>query len=131
MIPLDSSRISKEDIARKIQERDGVKEGLICVLKCVESCMSFDVRGNKENVMFKDRQSLVEIYPELLEHALVNFNASDVMAFLRRKLTGNFQGEIITDTKKRPQGVRMKHRILKYQKLPMSVIWRHYLLSHR
>ena len=27
--------------------------------------------------------------------------------------TGNFQGEIITDTKKRPQGVRIKHRMKK------------------
>lgn len=33
------------------------------------------------DVMFKDRQSLVEIYSELVEHALVNFDASDVMAF--------------------------------------------------
>ena len=65
------------------------------------------------DVMFKDRQSLTEIYPELVEHALVNFNASDVMTFLGRKLTGNFQGEIITDTKKRPQGVRIKHRMKK------------------
>ncbi len=48
--------------------------------------------------MFKDRQSLTEIYPELAEHALVNFNASDVMTFLGRKLTGNFQGEILTDS---------------------------------
>ena len=63
--------------------------------------------------MFKDRQSLREIYPEMVEHALVNFNASDVMTFLGRKLTGNFRGEIITDTKKRPQGVRIKHRMKK------------------
>ncbi len=59
------------------------------------------------------RQSLLEIYPELAEHALVNFNAADVMVFLGRKLTGNFQGETITDTEKRPQGVRMKHRMKK------------------
>jgi hypothetical protein len=65
------------------------------------------------DVMFKDRQSLTEIYPELVEHALVNFNAADVMTFLGRKLTGNFQGEVITDTKKRPQGVRVKHRMKK------------------
>ncbi|BBO15881.1 conserved hypothetical protein [Candidatus Brocadia pituitae] len=59
------------------------------------------------------RQSLLEIYPEPVEHALVNFNAADVMVFLGRKLTGNFQGGIITDTKKRPQGVHMKHRMKK------------------
>ncbi|UJS22354.1 MAG: hypothetical protein L3J18_08610 [Candidatus Brocadia sp.] len=56
------------------------------------------------DVMFKDRQSLREIYPELVEHALVNFNASDVMTFLGRKLTGNFRGEIITDEEKTARG---------------------------
>lgn len=248
VIYLDSSRISKEDIARKVQEKDTIKEGLICVLKSVEPCVSFDVRGNKENgklevvirerrclflyfyyqhkdfgfmhvrlqtwfpfqiqiyingrewlakqldgagigyqrydnslvqiddvkraqeiadqfitinfakvfdaiskqinplvsrirkvfskgyywvldqgeyatdVMFKDRQSLVEIYPELVEHALVTFNATDVMTFLGRKLTGNFQGEMITDTKKRPQGVRIKHR-MKENSLKMYDKW--------
>ncbi|MFN3531416.1 MAG: hypothetical protein ACK41Q_02720 [Candidatus Brocadia sp.] len=66
--------------------------------------------------MFKDRQSLTEIYPELVEHALINFNASDVMTFLGRKLTDNFQGEIIRNTKKRLQGVRIKHRMKMYDK---------------
>lgn len=46
------------------------------------------------DVMFKDRQGLEEIYPELIEHALVNFNASDVMAFLGRKLRGHFQTKV-------------------------------------
>lgn len=39
---------SKEQIAREIAERDGVKEGLICVLAVVEPCSAFDVRGNRE-----------------------------------------------------------------------------------
>ncbi|OOP57495.1 MAG: hypothetical protein AYP45_03090 [Candidatus Brocadia carolinensis] len=48
LIPLDSSRIGKEDVARKLQEEDGAKEGLICVITIVESCVSFDTRGNRE-----------------------------------------------------------------------------------
>lgn len=32
---------TKEEIARSIVERDGVTEGLICVLSVVESCWSF------------------------------------------------------------------------------------------
>ena len=68
-------------------------------------------------VMFKDRQSLTEIYPELVEHALVNFNASDLMTFLGRKLTENFQGDITTDTKKRPQGVLIKHRMFRMDRI--------------
>lgn len=39
---------SKEDLARQIAERDGVAEGLVCVLSTVEPCTSFDVAGNRE-----------------------------------------------------------------------------------
>jgi hypothetical protein len=38
---------SKEDIARSIAERDGITEGVICMLSVVESCKSFQVRGDR------------------------------------------------------------------------------------
>lgn len=41
---LASSRWSKEDIARKIALEDGIDNGLICVLKCIEPCWSFELR---------------------------------------------------------------------------------------
>ena len=63
------------------------------------------------DVMFENRGDLQLIYPELVEHALLNFTAKDVMCFLGRKLTGHFAGEILTNTKDRPQGVRIKHRM--------------------
>jgi hypothetical protein len=43
-----SSSEDKEAIATKIAERDGIQEGLICVLTCVEPCQSFAVRKNKK-----------------------------------------------------------------------------------
>jgi hypothetical protein len=42
------SGYSKEQMARDIAERDGVTEGLICVLSVLETCGSFDVRSNHE-----------------------------------------------------------------------------------
>ena len=61
-ISLDSSRIGKEDIAREIQEEDRVKGGLICVLKSVEPCVSFAVRGNRDTgkleVVIRERRCL-------------------------------------------------------------------------
>jgi hypothetical protein len=39
---------SKEDLARKIAEREDIREGLIVVFAAVEPCMSFNVRGNHE-----------------------------------------------------------------------------------
>lgn len=44
---LASPAVSKEDRARHIAERDGIAQGLICVLTAVEPCRSFEVRGNR------------------------------------------------------------------------------------
>lgn len=38
----------KDQIARKIAERDGIEQGLVCVLTAVEPCCSFDVHRNRE-----------------------------------------------------------------------------------
>src|SRR5712691_5800637 len=38
---------TKEDLARSIAARDQVREGLVCVLSAVESCWSFQVRGER------------------------------------------------------------------------------------
>lgn len=38
----------KEAEARKIAERDGIREGLICVFSALEPCMSFHVRGDRK-----------------------------------------------------------------------------------
>jgi len=39
---------SKEEIAQKIARRDGIKEGLICVLTAVEPCYSFAIQKDHE-----------------------------------------------------------------------------------
>ena len=43
---LNSAQHRKEDIAREIAERDRIRNGLICVLRSVDPCMSFEVRKN-------------------------------------------------------------------------------------
>lgn len=45
---LTSSQVSKEEIARKIVDKDGVRDGLVCVLSCVEPCQTFDIHRNRE-----------------------------------------------------------------------------------
>jgi hypothetical protein len=47
VIYLASIRVSKEDEARQIQQRDGVKKGLIAILSCVEPCRRWSMRGNR------------------------------------------------------------------------------------
>lgn len=63
------------------------------------------------DVMFADRSNLLDIFPDLVEHALSNTASENVMRFLGRKFHGNFKGEVTTDLKKRPEGWRIKHRM--------------------
>jgi hypothetical protein len=43
-----SGKASKEALVRKLLEEKPVKEGLICVLSCVEPCPTFTVRRDRE-----------------------------------------------------------------------------------
>lgn len=45
---LNASTISKEKRACEIAERDGVREGLICVFKAIEPCWSFKLVGRNK-----------------------------------------------------------------------------------
>lgn len=63
------------------------------------------------DIMFKDSQSLAEIYPPLVRYGITAFSSGDVMRFLGRKAHGSFQGEIISDFKARAEGVRIKHSV--------------------
>lgn len=44
---LNSSQISKEEVARQIAAAQRVKEGLACVLQCVEPCWTFDLKSRE------------------------------------------------------------------------------------
>jgi len=43
---LNSAQVDKEEIARAIAARDHIKNGLICVLRSVDPCMSFEIHKN-------------------------------------------------------------------------------------
>jgi hypothetical protein len=45
---LPSPKRSKEEVARQIAQKDGLRKGLICVLTAVEPCQSYEVFRNKE-----------------------------------------------------------------------------------
>jgi hypothetical protein len=42
------SRTDKEKLAREVIERDRIKEGLVCILSCVEPCQPFGIRRDRE-----------------------------------------------------------------------------------
>jgi hypothetical protein len=68
------------------------------------------------DVAFARRSDLERLYPPLIRHGMTTFSSGDVMRFLGRKVTlegrprASFTGQIISDTKQRQEGVRIKHR---------------------
>ena len=68
------------------------------------------------DLAFRSPPALAELAPRLFRHAWLNFASDDVMRFLGRKTTaqgphGNFEGEVVTDLKRRAEGTRIKHRL--------------------
>ena len=59
---LNSAQHRKEDIAREIAARDRIKQGLICVLRSVDPCMSFAIHKNhrtrKLEIGYRQRKCL-------------------------------------------------------------------------
>jgi hypothetical protein len=48
LIHLDSPKQSKEEVAQEVLKQKPVREGLICILTCVEQCQTFAVHGNRK-----------------------------------------------------------------------------------
>ncbi len=45
---LASAKTDKEKVAKQIAEKDGIKEGLICILTAVEPCQSYELFRNRK-----------------------------------------------------------------------------------
>jgi hypothetical protein len=69
------------------------------------------------DMLFRSPQALAEVYPLLLRHGIEVLQSADVLRYLGHKLTPqgtihhNFQGEVLTDLRSRPEGLRLKHRL--------------------
>lgn len=67
------------------------------------------------DLAFHRAEDLAQIYPSLVHHAVRSFSSEDVMRFLGHRvgkegIAPSFEGEVISDLKHRPEGVRVKHR---------------------
>lgn len=67
------------------------------------------------DVLFRSAADLAALYPHLLRHGIERLGSREVLRFLGRKATaanyGGFAGEVVSDLKERPEGVRLKHRV--------------------
>ena len=63
------------------------------------------------DLMFRSAGELATLYPALVRGAMGCFSSPDVMRFLGKKPHGSFAGELMSDYQKRPEGIRVKHRM--------------------
>jgi hypothetical protein len=67
------------------------------------------------DVVFRSAEALAVLYPRLVHHGITTFSSRDVLRFLQQKVPaqggvhGRFAGEVVSDLKHRPEGVRIKH----------------------
>lgn len=67
------------------------------------------------DLMFRNPAVLARLYPRLVHHGLTTFFSPDVMRFLGRRappdggLPRRLEAEVVSDVKRRPEGVRIKH----------------------
>src|SRR5262245_54271557 len=70
---LNSSEISKEDLARQLARKERIQEGLIAVFTAVEPCLSYSVRGDhktKEIHLVLEPRKCTHIYHYYLHRQL-------------------------------------------------------------
>jgi hypothetical protein len=81
---LASAALRKEDYARQIAQRDGIRDGLIAVFRCLEPCVSFSLRGNGGTKKLEFRPELrkcLHLY-HYYQHPLFGFLYARVQTWL-------------------------------------------------
>jgi hypothetical protein len=69
------------------------------------------------DVIFRSPAELAALYPRLIQHGMQHLGSREVMRFLGHRVPaqggvhGGFEGEVFTDLRRRPEGVRIKHRL--------------------
>jgi hypothetical protein len=69
------------------------------------------------DIMFRSPEALAALMPRLIRHGVETLTCVDVLRFLGRReptvcgTAGHFKGEVITDLNRRPEGVRLMHRL--------------------
>ncbi len=71
------------------------------------------------DLMFRAQADLAQLMPSVVRHGMLVLGSVDVLRFLGHPIpahggvNGHFAGEVLTDFKRRPEGVRIKHQVKK------------------
>lgn len=69
------------------------------------------------DMVFRNRQQLQQLYPQLVHLGMTSFSSPDVLRFMGKRVTrqgtalGRHEVPVSSDLKVRPNGVRIKHRL--------------------
>lgn len=78
---------------------------------------SIDQSEYATDLMFKSPAALAALYPALVHHGIHHFGTPEVLRFLGRCVPAHghvhrsYQGEVQTELKHRPEGMRLKHYV--------------------
>ncbi len=81
---LASAKTNKEEQARKVAQRDGIRKGLICVLTAVELCQSYEIFRNRE-------QKKLELQPRIRKCLfLYHYWIDEIFGFMNARIQSWF-----------------------------------------
>jgi hypothetical protein len=69
------------------------------------------------DIVFREATDLRRLYPRLLHHGMTTFSSPDVMRYLGKRIPlrgavpRRFSGAVVSDLKRRPEGVRIQHSV--------------------
>jgi hypothetical protein len=61
------------------------------------------------DILFRNQATLEWLMPRLILHAMLNLGCEQVMRFLGKRFDGKFGGQVVSDFRRRSEGVRLKH----------------------
>lgn len=87
-IYLESPKISKENKAKEIMRKDGTEDGLVCVFKAVEPCMSYVVSPDR-----KSKKLVLRSIPRKCTH-IYHYTIDPVFGFMNARIQTWFPFQI-------------------------------------
>jgi hypothetical protein len=115
---LGSPKTDKEAIACDLARKDGIKEGLICILTAVELCQSYEVVRNRE-------EKKIELQPRIRKClVLYHYGIDSVFGFMNARIQSWFPFSIQVCLNGREWlGRQMDHKGLRYQRQDNCFPW--------